>query len=225
MRPGGSGRAFIGLIVVAVGVLLLLGNLGVGDFSPWEYAPSLLIVLGLWALVRSGFRGSIGPWILIGLGIAIQLSILDEVPDVVRGAIWPVLIIVAGVLLILTRASLGGGGSTTSRSGSGLNHVAVFNSVNDEVDGPFTGLQATTLFGGAEYDLRRARVERPPAVIDLTCMFGGVELRLPEDWTVHNDIVALFGGVDDKREDPGAQDEATVSIRGTVLFGGLTIKD
>lgn len=225
MRPGGSGRVLIGLIVVAVGVLLLLGNLGVGDFSPWEYAPSLLIVLGLWALVRSGFRGSIGPWILIGLGIAIQLSVLDEVPDVVRGAIWPVLIIVAGVLLILTRASLGGGGSTTSRSGSGLNHVAVFTSVNDEVDGPFAGLQATTLFGGAEYDLRRARVERPPAVIDVTCMFGGVELRVPEDWTVHNDIVALFGGVDDKRDDPSAEDEATVSIRGTVLFGGLTIKD
>ncbi len=215
----------IGLIVVMVGVLLLLGNLGVGDFSPWEYAPSLLIVLGLWALVRSGFRGSIGPWILIGLGIAIQLSVLDEVPDVVRGAIWPVLIIVAGVLLILTRTSLGGGGSTASRSGGELNHVAVFNSVENEVNGPFTGLQATTLFGGAEYDLRRARVERPPAVIDITCIFGGMELRMPEDWTVHNDIVALFGGVDDKREDPGAQDEATVSIRGTVLFGGLTIKD
>lgn len=225
MSIGGSSRVFVGLIVVAVGVLLLLGNLGLREFSPWEYAPSLLIVLGLWALVRSGFRGSIGPWVLIGIGVAVQLSVLDEVPDVVRGATWPVLIIVAGVLLILTRASFGGGGSATSRSGGGLNHVAVFNSVNDEVDGPFTGLQATTLFGGAEYDLRRARVERPPAVIDVTCMFGGVELRLPEDWTVHNDVVALFGGVDDKREDSGAEDEATVSIRGTVLFGGLTIKD
>ncbi len=225
MRRGGSGGVLIGLIVVAVGVLLLLGNLGFGDFSPWEYAPSLLIVLGLWALVRSGFRGSIGPWILIGLGIAIQLSVLDEVPDVIRGAIWPVLIIVAGVLLILTRTSFGGGASTASRSGGGLNQVAVFNSVEDEVDGPFIGLQATTLFGGAEYDLRRARVERPPAVIDVTCMFGGVELRVPEDWTVHNDIVALFGGVDDKREDAGAEGPATVSIRGTVLFGGLTIKD
>ena len=224
MSIGGSSRVLVGLIVVAVGVLLLLGNLGLGDFNPWEYAPSLLIVLGIWALVRSGFRRSIGPWVLIGIGVAVQLSVLDEVPDVVRGAIWPVLIIGAGLLLILTRASLGGG-EAAGRSGGGLNHVAVFNSVNDEVDGPFTGLQATTLFGGAEYDLRRARVERPPAVIDVTCMFGGVELRVPEDWTVHNDVVALFGGVDDKRDDSGADDEATVSIRGTVLFGGLTIKD
>ena len=224
MSIGGSSRVLVGLIVVAVGVLLLLGNLGLGDFSPWEYAPSLLIVLGLWALARSGFRGSIGPWILIGLGVAVQLSVFDGVPDVVRGAVWPVLIIVAGVLLIVTRASFAGGGAAR-RSGSGLNHVAVFNSVNDDVDGSFTGLQTTTLFGGAEYDLRRARVERPPAVIDVTCMFGGVELRVPEDWTVHNDVVALFGGVDDKRDDFGAEDGATVSIRGTVLFGGLTIKD
>lgn len=225
MRRGSSGRVLIGLIVVAVGVLLLLGNLGFGDFSPWEYAPSLLIVLGIWALIRSGFRGSIGPWVLIGIGVALQLSVLDEVPNVVRGAIWPVLIIGTGVLLIVTRASFGGRGSATRSSGDGLNHVAVFNSVSDVVDGPFGGLQATTLFGGADYDLRDARVERPPAVIDLTCMFGGVELRVPEDWIIHNDVLALFGGVDDKRLDSTTDGEATVSIRGTVLFGGLTIKD
>ena len=110
MKRGSSGRVLIGLIVVAVGVLLLLDNLGFGDFSPWEYAPSLLIVLGIWALIRSGFRGSIGPWILIGVGVAVQLTVLDTVPDVVRGAIWPVLIIFAGVVLIATRASFSGRG-------------------------------------------------------------------------------------------------------------------
>lgn len=225
MRSGSSGRIVIGLVVVAVGVLLLLSNLGLGDFSPWQYAPSLLIVLGLWALIRSGFRGSIGPWVLIGVGVAIQLSVLDEVPDVVRGAIWPVLIIFTGLLLIATRASFGDRDSSARRSGDGLNHVAVFNGVTDQVDGPFTGLQVTTLFGGADYDLRGARVERPPAVIDVTCMFGGVELRVPEDWTVHNDVLALFGGVEDKRRGPRAEGEVTVSFRGTVMFGGLTIKD
>lgn len=225
MKRGGSGRVLIGLIVVAVGVLLLLDNLGFGDFSPWEYAPSLLIVLGIWALIRSGFRGSIGPWILIGVGVAVQLTVLDTVPDVVRGAIWPALIIFAGIVLIATRASFSGGGSGRRRSGDSLNHVAVFDGLNEDVEGPFTGLQVTTLFGGADYDLRGARVERPPAVIDVTCMFGGVELRVPEDWTVHNDVLALFGGVDDKRRDANTDGEAAVSIRGTVLFGGLTIKD
>ena len=225
MRSGDSGRVLIGVIVVTVGVLLLLGNLGIGDFSPWEYAPSILIVLGLWALIRSGFRGSAGPWVLIGVGVAIQLSVLDEVPDVIRGATWPVLIIGAGVFLILTRTSFGGGEPGARHSGSGLNDVAVFNSVNDDVVGPFTGLQTTTLFGGADYDLREAHVERPPAVIDVTCVFGGVELRILEDWSIHNDVLALFGGVDDKRRDPSADSEATVSLRGTVLFGGLTIKD
>ena len=225
MRSGHSGRVLIGLVVVAVGVLLLLRNLGVGDFSPWMYAPSLLILLGLWALVRSGLRRSIGPWVLVGVGVAVQLSVLDEVPTVVRGAIWPVFVIGVGVLLIVTRASFGGREPSARRSRDGISHVAVFNSVNDVVDGPFSRLQSTTLFGGAEYDLRDARVERPPAVIDVTCLFGGTELRVPEDWTVHNDVLALFGGVDDKRRGSSADGEVTVSIRGTVLFGGLTIRD
>lgn len=225
MKSGNSGRVIIGLIVVAVGVLLLLGNLGISDFRPWQFVPSLLIVLGLWALVRGGVRGSIGPWVLIGVGVAIQLSVLDEVPNVVRGAVWPVFIIGVGVLLIVTRASRGGRPPAARRSGEGPSHLAVFNAVNDRVDGPFSRLQSTTVFGGAEYDLRGARVERPPAIIDVTCLFGGVELRLPDDWTVHNDVVAVFGGVDDKRRGSGADGEATVSIRGTVMFGGLTIKD
>ena len=225
MRSSGSSRVLIGVIVVAVGVLLLLGNLGIGDFSPWEYAPSILIVLGIWALTRSGIRGSIGPWVLIGVGLAIQLYVLDEIPDAVRGAIWPVLIIGAGVLLILTRASLGGRRSSAQRSGDRLNHVAVFNSMSEVVAGSFNGLQVTTLFGGADYDLRGANVDRPPAVIDVTCMFGGVELRVPGDWSIHNDVLALFGGVDDKRGDTSADGDASVSIQGTVLFGGLTIKD
>jgi hypothetical protein len=215
----------VGVIVAAAGVLLLLGNLGIGDFSPWEYTPSVLIVLGFWALIRSGIRGSIGPWVLIGVGLAIQLYVLDEIPDAVRGAIWPVLIIGVGVLLILTRASLGGRRSSDQRSGDRLNHVAVFNSVNEVVAGSFSGLQVTTLFGGADYDLRGAHIDRPPAVIDVTCMFGGVELRVPEDWSIHNDVLALFGGVDDKRGDASADGDATVSIQGTVLFGGLSIKD
>ena len=76
----------------------------------------------------------------------------------------------------------------------------------------------TTCVGPASSGRRR--------VIDVTCMFGGVgSCAYRRDWTVHNDIVALFGGVDDKREDAGAEGPATVSIRGTVLFGGLTIKD
>ena len=225
MKHGNSGRVLIGLVVVVVGVLLLLSNLGIGDFSPWEYAPSILIVLGLWALVRSGFRGSIGPYVLIGVGVAVQLWVLDGVPDVVRGAIWPVLIIAVGLILIVTRASFSGRESASRRSGDGVDYVAVFNSVNAVVDGPFSRLESTTVFGGAEYDLRDARVERPPAVIDVTCLFGGAELRVPEDWIVHNDVLALFGGVDDKRRGSSADGEVTVTIRGTVMFGGLTIRD
>ena len=123
------------------------------------------------------------------------------------------------------RSQLKNWSAASRRSGDGVDYVAVFNSVNAVVDGPFSRLESTTVFGGAEYDLRDARVERPPAVIDVTCLFGGAELRVPEDWIVHNDVLALFGGVDDKRRGSSADGDVTVTIRGTVMFGGLTIRD
>ena len=61
MSIGGSSRVLVGLIVVAVGVLLLLGNLGIRDFSPWEYAPSLLIVLGFGRWFAAVFAGRLVP--------------------------------------------------------------------------------------------------------------------------------------------------------------------
>lgn len=51
----GSPGKGIGLIIAALGVLLLLDNLRVIDFSIWDYWPLLLILLGF-SLVRGGYR-------------------------------------------------------------------------------------------------------------------------------------------------------------------------
>jgi len=213
-----SGQVLIGLIIIAVGLALLLDNLDVGG-SPWRFFPSVITVIGVWALARTGFRQPIGPLVLIAVGVAVQLSILDEVPDGIRSAIWPVVVILVGLMLIFWRSSRG-----HATSDGGTSYVAVFHGVQDRVTGPLGQLQATSIFGSVELDLREARIEQAPAIIDVSCMFGGVDIRLPPDAAVENDVLALFGGVEDKRPATGS-DETAINLRGTAIFGGLRLQD
>ncbi len=225
MRRTSSGQVLLGLCVVVVGVVLLLNSLNVVAISPWRYLPSLIIVIGLWALVRTGFREPVGPLVLIAVGVVVQVSVWPDLPSEVRSAVWPSVLIAVGLLLILRRARQGRGSTTAAARGEAIRYVAVFNGVEDRVSGPLTRVQTTSLFGGATIDLRDTRVDQPPALIDVTCLFGGAEIWLPSDWAVRTDMLALFGGVDDKRSGGQADGEVNAAIQGTILFGGLTLKD
>ncbi|MBM4437580.1 MAG: hypothetical protein FJ029_10175 [Actinobacteria bacterium] len=57
------------------GAFMLAANFGLRQFVEWwRWLPSLLVVLGLWALVRSRFRQWIGPGVIVAIGVAVQLS-------------------------------------------------------------------------------------------------------------------------------------------------------
>lgn len=80
-----------------------------------------------------------------------------------------------------------------------------------------------TLFGGAELDLRDAVMEDRQCTLDVFCMFGGIELRLPPGITVRDETAAIFGGTEIKSGelDPSAP---TIVIKGFVAFGGVEAK-
>ncbi len=227
----GSGRVLTGLIIVVVGVWLLLSSVGAIDVhQPWRWFPLILVAIGLWTLIRTRFRHIVGPLIVIAIGVAVQLTVLDAVPDGVRAAVWPVAIIVVGLVVLLRRSS-GTGEWIPRRSfdrglDTGLNVVAVFSESNPRLSGDFRRGQATCLFGSVNLDLQDVQVPQPPAVLDLTCIFGGAEIRMPAGWNIRNDVVAIFGGTEDKRRTAAAAgDPPQLLIQGLVLFGGLTIRD
>ncbi len=55
--------------------------------------------------MRTQFRHIVGPFILITIGVAVQLTVLDAVPDGMRATVWPVGIIVIGLVILLRRSS------------------------------------------------------------------------------------------------------------------------
>lgn len=80
------------------------------------------------------------------------------------------------------------------------------------------------MFGGNTIDLREAVFESNVCEIDVFCMFGGIDVKIPEGVDVDNQTIAVFGGSDTKRLPPPDPGAPTVVVRGFVAFGGLTVK-
>jgi predicted membrane protein len=78
--------------------------------------------------------------------------------------------------------------------------------------------------GGVMLDLRKARMTGE-AVLDVFAMWGGVELQVPESWAVDVRVTPLLGGVEDRTRPATDPSAPRLVLRGTVLMGGVEIKN
>ena len=86
----------------------------------------------------------------------------------------------------------------------------------------FVGGSSVTLFGGTVIDLRQATLAKD-AKLDLLTFAGGVEIFVPENCRINNQLLVLMGGVEDKTQDVKNPTQ-TLTLTGTVLMGGVDIK-
>lgn len=243
------GRIWVGLFLLVIGGLFLARASGV-FFPGWFFSwPVLLMGIGLFSGVRHGFRG-IGwlfPIAIGGIFLADRLS-----PDInLRPYLWPIILIAAGVFVIFRpkgrHCRRGGGRDDNSFQEESANSnmdattdqwqqamsdrndvidvTAIFGGVKKNfLSKTFRGGDVTTFMGGAEINLTQADFTGK-VMIDCFNMFGGTKLIIPPDWEVQSDIVAIFGGVDDKRPPAtNALPNKVLYLDGTCLFGGLEIK-
>ena len=108
---------------------------------------------------------------------------------------------------------------------SAMTVVAIMAGVTRGNNSPaFRRADLFAFMGGCEIDLRKAAINGE-AVVDLFCMWGGIEIRVPEDWTVVSQIVPLMGGVDDKTRPPQSASGHRLTLRGMALMAGVEIKN
>ena len=108
-----------------------------------------------------------------------------------------------------------------------LDIAAVFGAVKKNIYSKnFRGGEMVSVFGGAEVNLSQANFQTPQIEIESVQIFGGAKLIIPADWTIHNEAVAIFGGIEDKRPQPVAIPipEKVLVLKGFVMFGGIEIK-
>ena len=244
-----KGRIWVGLFLLIIGGLFLAKESGM-FFPAWFFTwPMLLIAIGIFSGIRHGFRhfGWLFPIIIGGIFLADKIS-----PDInFRPYLWPIILITAGLFVIFrpkrNRHCRPGGdedGNKLITDGNTIQDetrtewnqnmqdrndvidvTAVFGGVKKNLlSKNFKGGDITAVMGGAEINLTQADFNGK-VMIDCFNMFGGTKLIIPPDWEVQSDVVAIFGGVDDKR--PPSNNVApnkVLYLDGTCLFGGLEIK-
>jgi hypothetical protein len=217
----------LGLLIVAFGVILTLDNLDYVDAGDiLRFWPLLLVAFGLARLVGSDCTSSrVSGGIMVVSGLWLTADDIWGVPiDFQRW--WPMFLVAIGALIVF-RALKGGGergpGAVTSTDGA-FSEVAVWSGKVRRITSPmFRRADLTAIMGGVEVDLRGASTGGQEAVIDVFAWWGGIEITVPPDWAVSNQVVVFMGGAEDKSS--GTQDARNrLVVRGFVVMGGVEIK-
>jgi predicted membrane protein len=224
MKKPSANNIIWGLIIMGLGIGFLLDSLNILTFGEIisRFWPSILILIGLGELIN-GKRTSALIWILIGA--ILQLSALDIINANVWTVFWSVLLIWVGVNILLRSTARS---HIERETGDFVSGTAIFGAVEKRIESKnFDGAGINAIFGGAKIDLRNATVAEKGAVIDALIIFGGGEILVPAGAVVKMETLTLFGGSEDKRREIDGEDgqKPVIRIQGTVLFGGIEIKD
>jgi predicted membrane protein len=224
---GLAGRMIVGLIVAALGIVLLLDQLEIADASVvLRFWPALALAYGLMMLTGFCCRRHVTAGLLVSF---FSGWLLLERLDVVHRSpweFWPVVIVVLGASMVIAALR---GPASAARLEEGASTVRAFafwsGSTRKVVSEDFRGGEITAIMGGHEIDLRPAKIAGGTAVIDVFVWWGGVDLRVPADWRVSNETLALLGGVDDKTRAPEGEAKGHLVIKGLVVMGGVEVKN
>jgi len=110
---------------------------------------------------------------------------------------------------------------------AGKSEAAVFGGVERHISvQDFHTAQCIAVFGACKIDLRDAQISGKEATLEAYAVFGGVEIRVPDDWEVISRGTAVFGGIgDQRRHAPTGPDTKTLILEGAAVFGGVEVKN
>lgn len=86
----------------------------------------------------------------------------------------------------------------------------------------YKGGNLNAIFGGIELDLRDAIINED-IVVDVTAVFGGINILVPGDVNVKVVSTSIFGGTSNKSKN-SKNSKATIYVNATCIFGVVEIK-
>jgi predicted membrane protein len=254
-QPHHPNPRLAGLIVLIVGLVLLLNRIPqTAQWLPgWLFTwPVIVIVIGIFIGVKHRFRNSFAWIIPVVIGLVFLLKDEINLPEAMQDITVPLLVILAGIVIMFNRRRYrrcpypqgqqfrqrrsdfrnthhrGRRARFTENSTEDFIDVnSTFgNVVKKVVSKKFRGGNINCSFGGTELDLTQSDIQETVA-LNLSVTFGGVEIAIPSNWNVKNDISVIFGGVEDKRRQVNNAEDApkTLILTGNITCGGLELKN
>lgn len=234
-----NSRIILGIVLLILGATFLLSELGLLHFSLGEiireWWPLAVIATGVIILFNNP-QTFVFPLIVIVAGFLLQFRQLGLLEFNIWSLVWPSALLVIGLSLLFER-----------KQGS-VSYVTKENDDDDEYDTKqvtsddkvsvlalfsgsevkntsrnFQGGDASAAFGAFEVDLRGASFKKE-AALNVFAIFGGGDIIVPEGWRIETNGLPIFGGWENKTKQPTNENAPTLYIRGTCLFGGISIR-
>jgi predicted membrane protein len=218
-------QLLMGLLIIIVGVVFTLDNLGIEEADRFiRYWPAGLIAIGLLKLWQSRGGGAFAGLVFVTVGTWLLLDSLGMV-RVHFWELWPLLLVLFGASMVWHGLRGGRRHQVASDANDTVSALAVLSGVNRGNNSrAFKGGDLTAVMGGCEIDLRQAAIEGE-AVFDVFAMWGGIEIRVPDDWTVVSRVMPVLGGFDDKTRPSQSAGAHRLVIRGFAIMGGIEVKN
>jgi len=225
-----SNRVIIGVILVLAGLALVIRNTGIFpsfiDHVVFSW-PMLLVAIGL--VLSLGASEKTAGIIIMAVGGFFLIPRIFSETFHMYNMFWPSIFIIIGVIFIVTKRR--GWGSISSKgleSDDFIDCVTIFSgSERQVISQNFKGGKMSSVFGGIDLDLTKAKLAPGRNVLEVAAVFGGVGIIVPEDWFVTIEVTPILGGFSDSRRlYPGMTVDRTsqLVIKGAVVFGGGEVK-
>lgn len=216
-----------GLVFIVLGLIFGLNALDITDidifFDGWW---TLLIIVPCFIGLFKG-NDRTGDFIGLLIGIVLLLSCLNIIDfDIVYKLIFPFVLVVIGLSFIFKdffNTKINSKIKELNKNNNSEEYSAMFSGQNLNFDNQeFKGASLNSIFGGIKLDLRKAKIDTD-IIINLTTVFGGVDILVPSDVNVIVKSTSIFGGVDNKVQNTD-DNKNTIYVNASCIFGGADIK-
>lgn len=218
-----------GLILISLGIVIALNTLEITNinifFDGWW---TLFIIIPCFiGLFKE--REKTGNFIGLLVGILLLLTcqnILDF--DLIWELALPIILVIIGFTFVFkdtfNRKITEEIKKINQKNEKTDNICATFSEQKIAFDNEeFNGCELTAVFGGIKCDLRNSIIDKD-IVINTSSIFGSIDIYVPENVKVKIKSSSIFGGVDEKKKNKDANNEHTIYINATCIFGGVDIK-
>lgn len=213
-------RFVLGMCIMLAGLVLALDSLGLVDGGAFfRFWPLALVAVGIMKWMSPTRQGA-APVLWIVAGVAFLLVSLGRMSFL---GVWALLLFAIGANIAWKALRPLGAPKASS---SALDIVQFMGGTKTQVTtSDFRGGQATAVMGGCEIDFRQASMpEGRAAVLDTFAFWGGIEIKVPDDWEIVSQGNAVLGAfVNNARTQAGAK--RRLVITGLAIMGGVEVKN